>query len=311
MAGLFASNQQRDRLLDGLLSWLDANMQFFEPPQEEHLAEEEMKRLQEQPRKSFIELGGALRLAQRVPLLWRRDDVQRLARRWVEMAHRRNVLFDGRRRVGLFAYKVAAYAILRALDGEQEEARAALQAVLDRQFVGHVEMTAWSKADLKYYVEAAGLRHSFVSDARLVCESTLSLAPPLSYARNIDLYAITHLLFDLSDFCARDPAPALGAHYQAMRDYTALATALCVTERNWDLTAELLMNRIALGDSDDPLNREATRGICEAQQPAGFIPDLKWLAAPPPGDEARATFDMVYHCTVVCLFLLACEATIA
>jgi len=307
---IFSTSQRRERFVDGVLAWLVSRQAYFEPPQEDLVVDQAPDAIvQGRGRKAFGELGAALRLARRVPELWRRDEVRRLAGWWSRMLRERKVYFDARRRVRLFPQMSVALAVQAAIeDAPDEAARAALQSVLDRGFMDRVERSAWQKLDLKYYFDAAGLAHRFDRDSALMRQSSLAAPPALAWSNTMDLYGLTHLIFHLTDFAARPMPAAREVDPAALDAHVALALAMCLAERDFDLVAELLMSRICLGRRGDALNRAAAEALCAAQQPEGFIPDRSWRANPSAEPQAveRAFFG-VYHPTLVALFLVACD----
>ncbi|HEY1982944.1 MAG TPA: hypothetical protein VGH13_22930 [Xanthobacteraceae bacterium] len=315
-ASVFGSHEQRARLTAGVLRWLTANLEFFDPPQEDAILEETPEHiLPGRSRKAFGELGLALRLVHRVAELRDHEDVRHLARVWLAMARARNIFFDARRRVHLVPLMAVALTVFATLDQAPEHVRRSLQTVLDRHFIDRAELASYPKLDLKYYFDALGLRHAFDNDAILFARSTLTSPPSLPHAQRLDLYAITHLIFDLTDFGTNDIRSLAGPCFNDIRDYVKLAMAMSLADRDFDLTAEFMINRMCLGDREDKLNRVAADALCEAQQPAGFIPDCAWLAglkeSADPHERTKEEFFAVYHPTLVTLILLACDMNLA
>ncbi|HEX2078217.1 MAG TPA: hypothetical protein VHG08_10930 [Longimicrobium sp.] len=306
---VFRGTEERTRVLAGALTWLAGHASLFDPPQEDEVFTAAPEHIVPgRSRKAFGELGLALRLAHRVPALREREDIQSLTKAWLAMARRRNIFFDARRRVHLVPLMAVALAVMNDIDTAPDPARRALQAVLDRRFLDRTERSAWSQVDIRYYFDALGLRHGFPAPDTLLRRSTLLTLPALPYAQRIDLYAITHLVFHLSDFGAR-PLPGLARPDLAeIRDYLALALAMCVAERDWDLVGELLAARACVGGGADPVSHFAADALLEAQQPAGFIPDQSWLRGLDTTEEREtAEFFAVYHPTLVAVIAVACD----
>jgi hypothetical protein len=309
---IFRRRQDRDQFVEGVLSWLISRLAYFDPPQEDLLLEESPELIaMGKTRKAFGELGAALRIAHRVPELRQMKEIVHLREAWLEMARRRNIFFDARRRVHLFPPLAVAMAVLETIDEVPEQARRSLQNVLDRRYLDRTDRSPWRKLDLKYYLNEAKLTHAFSDDETLFAESFLVSLPALTYASAQDLYGITHLIFHFSDFGGRDVHGLFASHFDGIREYIQLALQVCRYEMDFDLTAELLMCMVALGSRGDPLSWEASDALRESQQPSGFIPDRAWLAGlepqPAPEDAIREEFFAVYHPTVVALFLVACD----
>lgn len=303
----------RDRLMAGVLAWLGANLAFFDPPQEDTLLDATPESILPGPkRKAFGELGLALRLCHRVPAIRAHADVRRLTSAWLAAAHDRKIYFDARRRVHLAPLLAVALAVQAELDTVDETAKRALQTVLDRGFLDRTERSAWGQIDIAYYLDVVGLRHTFPDSATAFRRSSLLQLPTLPHALRLDLYAVTHLVFHLTDFGARRIAGATDAELASVVDYLALALVTCIAERDWDLVGECVAARACLGVGPDVLNEAAIERLTLAQQPAGFVPDLSWLRGLDPtgasDDAAAAEFAAVYHPTLVALIMLACDA---
>lgn len=307
-SGLFETGSRREAFTRGVLRWLTENLDQFRPPREDEVDASSPETIARgAARKAFGELGAALRVAHRAPALRARPDVQRLTAGWVEMARSQKVFFEVGDRLGLFSHHVALHVVLSELHPPAcPSIRAQLQRVLARGYVDRIERTAWNQLDLRYFFDAAGLNHDLPPLESLLTASSLALRPELPYARPADLYAITHILFDLAAFGDADPRLPLGELQTGVIAYLQLALSMCLAEQDWDLTAEFLMCRLYLR-SVGPLDRAALRRLCEVQDASGFLP--RSTGGDPSGDGGpRDGFQSVYHPTVVGLFLAAAEA---
>lgn len=294
-----------ERFTAGLIAWLLAERESFRPPAEHFLDPGDESCLQQGPhRKAFGELGGALRVANRVPALAEREDFRALKASWLRIAAEQHILFDVESRLGLFTHNAALFSVMCELDPPgSDSVRQALQNLIDRGYVDRMERSAWNKLDLRYYLGEAGLRHS-LPDARTLFEATsLASRPELPYVTNRDLYAITHIVFDLTGFGAADPRDVLGDQARCVGDYVRAALLLCCAERSWDLLAELLMCRIYLGEPDE-IDGHVAAQIFAAQHARGFVPKSA-AAACGNEDPSSAPFADIYHTSVVGLFLVA------
>jgi hypothetical protein len=305
----YGCNEVQEALLGGLLAWLTSSVSWFEPPQEEQPVDTAPEEIQPGPRrKAFGELGLALSLAQRSPLLRQDARVRELKEHWVLTISECNVFFDVDRRVCLFPLRLVAYATLRSLGHDIPGVAAALQRVLDRQFMDRRERSAWEKLDLKYYMDAVGLRHAFPPAARLLDESTLPALPSLAHATKFDLYALTHLIFDLSDFGG---SPSGVEAVPGLTDYTAVALAMCVAMEDWDLVAEIMAARVCARLAGEGIDIAGARALADAQHESGFVPGRRWTAGELDRAPAADVFFDVYHPTLVSLILIACATAYA
>jgi hypothetical protein len=301
----------RETLLDGLLEWLAGSGSWFDPPQEDEVfdvAPEEI--VAGRSRKAFVELGLALRLAMRSPALREHPALCQMRDAWVAKVYEREVFFDVRRRPNLLPLRVVAYGTLRSFGHDVDGVAASLQRVLDRGFVDRRERSAWEKFDLKYHFDDLGLRHALPAATALVAQSTLPSPAPLPHATRFDLYAFTHLVFDVTDFGGRRP-DRIGSDWGgAARDYSAAALAMCMSMQDWDLTGELVAARTCAGFGWEPIDDAAVLALCHSQHSTGCIPGREWTAeklAAGSGDPVGADlFFDVYHPTLVALIMIAC-----
>ena len=304
---LFVDAEQRGTFTSGVVRWLKLNVERFRPPDETAVGAGDPNDIVSGPaRKAFSELGIVLRIARRTTALAARPEVAWLSDAWLSMVDEQSVFADIEERVGLFAtYAVLLVSLADLHPSHSEAVRERLQLLISQGFIDGIERTAWGVLDLRYYLDAAGLTHRLPDHKALLRTSSLVSRPALTYARNIDLYAVTHILFDLCDFGMADPTPVLGDLKPAVDEYVGLALSTCVAAQNWDLAAELLVCRLYLG-FDGSLEKWAMARLCSVQHENGWVPASTALT-----DEAVSAsgdFDAVYHSTIVCLLLLAAEA---
>jgi len=304
--------RQRQHMADGIFSWVDDHLEYFDPPQEDEILDDTPEDVtSDKRRKAFGELGACLRLINRCPDLRDREDVQALCQWWIETGDARQIFFDLRRRIQLFPLRVVAQAVRATLGGYDQAVTDEMQNVMERGVIDRYEISAWHKMDMKYYVDLIGLCHGYDTDENLFKHSFLQAMPTLQDATNYDLYGLTHLIFGFADFGNKDITKLVGPHMTYLLDYTAGALAMCLARCDWDLAVELMMTRIYLGVRNHTLDREAARAICECQKPSGFIPGRKFLAGTTQADDPmiqreKEFFD-VYHPTLVTMFLITAE----
>jgi hypothetical protein len=310
MNKLLSTRNQTD-MLEGILYWLSANISEFDPASDNNLSNATPEAIKpDLTRKAIVELGLALRLAQRSPLLKKNPEIEKLKKLWVAILDSQNIFFDIGRRLQLYPHSVVAYAVLKSFGINRDDLWEDLQIVLDRGYVDRVERSAWDKLDMKYYIEAAGLNHNFSSDEELYKECSLRRLPKLPFAQTHDLYGLTHLLFHFSDFGLIDLRNLMKDDYQIVQHYVDLSQSVCLIKQDWDLTAELLINQYCLNKRFTDVDRNAAHTLFKAQQPGGFIPGRAWVKEK---NEKGITADQpysfgdVYHPTLVSMILLDCE----
>ena len=204
-----------------------------------------------------------------------------------------------------------ALAVLTELDAAPVSSRQALQDVFDRQYLDRTERSAATQVDIRFYLDIAGIAHAFPAMKTLFERSTLLALPSLQDVQRMDLYAITHLIFHLTDFGVGELSVVPPSQILQIQEYLALALSICLAEEDYDLAAEFLISRICFDVRPDSLSYVASDALLRAQRPSGFIPDLSWLRGlketADPQEAAREEFFAVYHPTLVTLILLACD----
>jgi hypothetical protein len=310
MDKIFKNNHRSD-MLEGILDWLYLNIDQFQTPFEENVfgvTPEHIKA--DLSRKAFIELGLALRLAQRSFFLKRHPKIEKLKEAWMSIIDSQNFFFDTRRRIQLYPHRVVAFAVLKSFGINKKNVLEDLQTVLNRGYLDRVERSSWDKLDMKYYIEACEMKHDFPNNYELLLNSSLLNLPQLSYLNNMDLYGLTHLLFHFSDFGLVDMKHFLGINYPKIQDYVNLSMVMSLIKQDWDLTAELLISQYCLQKQFTDTDRNAGYTLYKTQQSSGFIPGREWVKQKQENksfQDNKPLFDDVYHPTIVSLILLNCE----
>lgn len=304
-------NTDKINMLDGISGWLISNISSFQTPIEDTIKDITPENVKADiSRKAFIELGLALRLAQRSPFLKEHPQIKELKEAWISILDSQNFFFDTRRRIQLYPHRAVAYSVLKSFGINKEDVFEDLQNVLERNYVDCIERSAWDKLDMKYYIEACGLKHNFPSNNELLLNSSLLNLPNLSYVQNIDLYGLTHLLFHFSDFGVINMKQFLGSNYQSIQDYVNVTMSMSLIKQDWDLTAELLINQYCLNKQFSAMDKEAAKTLYKTQQSSGFIPGRDWVNERKkmiPDQDNTPIFNDVYHPTIVSLILLDCD----
>ncbi|WP_271782270.1 DUF6895 family protein [Aquimarina algiphila] len=309
MNRLYTINERNTRL-EALLDWIINNIKDFQTPIEFEVSSDSPEKITPGiKRKAFIELGLAIRLAQRKPQLKKHPKLRKLVKLWIENIENSSFFFDIKRRIQLFPHRVVSYSVLASLGIQNKKVFNELQSLLDRGYLDSVERSAWDKLDMKYYIEAAGLKHRFSNNENLLLESSLNNLPPIAYVQNYDLYGITHLLFHFSNFGVVNMKTFLGNSYDKIQNYIDLAISLSMVRQDWDLNAELLINQYCLNKTFSSFDKMAAKELMMVQQPTGFIPGREWIRNKHQENRCPKsyTFEDVYHPTIVCLILLICE----
>ncbi len=123
-----------------------------------------------------------------------------------------------------------------------------------------------------------------------------------------DAYALTHMLFYVSDF-ARSPSIYLRRSPAAVLDDVRALVARYVRLEDYDLSGELLMAWPELGADWDPVARFCFRVLAEVENQVGMLPcgnlDPRRLAAMSLPESGRYTRATAYHTAFVMGFCCA------
>jgi hypothetical protein len=166
------------------------------------------------------------------------------------------------------------------------------RAIPDGRFPSYGK-SAHVRIEARYFAELAGLPHGSEPYEELyphclLARWSLGQLP----AKHFEVYLITHLLFHLSDFGAREPVLTGAQRNHAIKVIDSLADWALPTG-NWDLMAELLLCQHILNPAAPP-RADLLAELVAAQTPTGAIP--AWCAARRPADEQ---FQPAYHPTLV------------
>ncbi len=299
--------RRQKALLDGTLIWLTENIEQFDLPQEED------DRLAgnitiDKRRKAFGELALVLLLLSRFSFTRWRPEFQRILSYVEAQAREPYFTFDMMRRPNLFPLYLMVLIALEANGRSLPAFRGRLQRVLDFGFLDALERTAWNQIDLRYYLDLAGLRHRMPSYASLYRVSSAGRFPALAHLRNIDVYALTHILFHLADFGRKDLKPILAERLTETRDVVGTLLGLYVHRGNGDLVAELLICCRCLEFSPVTFHSAGWACLASLQTEEGDIPDCGFLPSKQPDGvdaAARHRFLSNYHPTLVTLLATA------
>lgn len=298
-----------ERLLDGTLTWLTENLEQFELPQEE---EDRLAGsiLIDKRRKAFGELALALLLLSRFRFSRRRPERERILDYVATRVREPYFAFDMMRRPNLFPLYVMVLLALEANGQTLPGLRERLQRVLDFGFIDALERTPWNQIDLRYYMDLAGIRHRMSSYTDLYRLSSAGRFPSLAHLRNIDVYALTHILFHLADFGRKDLRPILAERFAETRDVVGWLLGLYIHRGNGDLVGELLICCRCLKFAPATFHTAGWACLAALQTAEGDIPDCGFALSNLPEDvgaAARQRFLSNYHPTLVTLLASTLE----
>jgi hypothetical protein len=219
--------------------------------------------------------------------------------------------FNMVRRLNLFPFYLTILVGLEECGKMFPEHRFALQRALDSGHVLAIERTSWGQIDLRYFLDCGGFKHSLPDYRSLYRVSSVFGPAPVAHMRDLDVYALTHILFFIADFGRRELQPILAERFERTREEVALLLGTYTYEKDWDLVAELLICCLCLGHRPSPLFELAWQGLLTSQEPDGkilmktFDPESPEMAEP--RKAAAYQFQHAYHATLVGLFAAMME----
>ncbi len=290
-------------LLDGALGWLDANLAWFDP-----VTPNGRNRDPGGPAGSAVlELAVVCRsLGHRALSTPQRQVVDRGLDAAAEYFHRPGFPEGLLLRPDLFTYLAWLVVVLADSGRLPDRTRLHLvQRLVDAGFgdACHPSRHPHALLELRYVLELGGLRHDLPATADLYRRDVLHTPVDPLYVTDLEAYAVTHVVFYLTDFGARPLDARASVDGDAAVAVVDDLLALYLQSGHWDLTAELLSSRRALAAPPGPLACYAAACLRAAQCGDGRVPgpnlDPRQLARLD-GDAAdRYRFARCYHTTLV------------
>jgi hypothetical protein len=158
--------------------------------------------------------------------------------------------------------------------------------------------------ETRFYADLAGAEHGLASYRELWDASRPARAAALPPAEldvaALDVCEVTHTVFYLSDFGARDPG-LTGDERDALLRVVDRLTGHCVRGGEWDLAGKLVLAQRCLGA--DPLRTgsgaAAVRMLAEARAPGGAVPGKSAAERAGAGATPVEFFRRSYQSTLV------------
>ena len=199
---------------------------------------------------------------------------------------------------------LALWVALRGRGSEAIVPRARLQGLLDAGGALADAREPYRALELRYFAEAAGLRHGLPAEADLFARTLLGgdLSDVATDARTA--YAVTHTLFYATDYGLARPGYLTGHRRADVLQVLRLLLQAALGAEHWDLTGELVLCHRCLTRDEHPLLAQAWGALDTAQDPHGMICHpprfLEALAGLPRGEPRDAyLFLRCHHMTLV------------
>jgi hypothetical protein len=284
-------------LLTGAIDWLTVNMEWLEPPRwEQFLARRPF------PGSTVLEVLTLCRSLRRGP---RKHQAATLTESSLDVAERMvtsSAFLAGLYRADtLFTYRIWLLALLDVLGRPNGELHDVVQGLLDAGCgaVTNPGRPVHALVELSYVLKLGGYRNPLPQLPELIPHSMLATGMNPLYLTDSECYVATHLLFYLTDFADR---PA-GVHLPGVADLVTTLLGVYLAKNDFDLSAELLLCALALGQREHDMATHGWRRLTEARRSDGAVPGpLHDPAVPARLNGAKAAaylFGTCYHTTVV------------
>lgn len=286
--------------IDKSLEWIYNHLDFFRLPDYDLWEEQFM----DMHRKRFAELALLLSFLSKSDR-WPGDHRARAIADFVATAAETSLTrFDLSRNLNLVPYYLVIRNGLLSIGKDIAGLQYKLQQIADAGFILQIERCVWNNIDLRYNLDGSGIKHTLPAYDAQYRSSSLFHFPGLPYIRENDCYAITHLIFYLSDFGSLDIRPMLQDKYEEVKYKVGLLLGYYAHKQEWDLVAELLMCCHMMDYRDFPLYDLCWELFMASQGPEGDFTSpyiqsrlgIEHLAT----EEER--FQTNYHTTLVSVF---------
>jgi hypothetical protein len=285
---------------DKALSWLQRNLDGFEPFQGTNQPEEYRQ-------KALVELALLCLYLHSHPT-FSYDERVTACLDFIREVHRNPYFRDGMFRLGnLFLPHGILTVVLCScgLLGDECDWKA-IQELVDNSNITCTERLPFRSIELWLVLGHGGFGHRLPSPKEFYRHSMLSKRINPIYVSNEDAYAITHTLFYLSDFTRHPisvfyPKGADRAHWVVEQ-----LLGMYVQKMNWDLVGELLLSCACLRKTTSDLYRLGWQALSDAQLPDGAVPGPVYDSRHAEGLESKEKrnylFERFYHTTLVAVF---------
>lgn len=292
------------RSFDRSLNWIYTHLEFFRLP-EYNPGEEQFMDMH---RKRFAELALSLSFLSKNKKLAGDHRVEAIAN-FVAANTGFDNNFNLARNLNLVPYYLVIRNGLLSAGKDIPGFRVQLDQIMRLGFVQQIERAPWNNIDLRYNLDASQIKHTMPGYTSLYELSCLANFPELAYIRDNDCYAITHLIFYLSDFGNTDIKDVLKDKYKKVKNNVGLLLGLYTYNEEWDLVAEFLMCCNILKYRNFPLFDLCWQKLLESQSAEGDFssPCIKSRLEIEKIETEEERFSINYHPTLVSMFASAME----
>lgn len=178
-----------------------------------------------------------------------------------------------------------------------------IQTSIDSGYVTVMECPSSQKMDLCYTLTKGGFKHAFPKLKELYEKTILSKNPPILHIPLDDIYAITHIIFYLTDFgfAKSDLIPT--KDLESIKWVITNLIGFSILQKNWDTLGELLLCCDLMDYYPSPLYELGWEKIINSQLSDGCVPspffEIKKYENMDETTKKAYYFEQNYHSTLV------------
>lgn len=286
---------------ESAIRWLGTNLEWFEPGRWQEFL----------PRRSFpagplLELMVLLRCLRRGGFHEGTDALRGPTCAMANEVCRSQEFRLGLRKTdSLLPYHAFLLAELRSTGEPVGPALEDLELIAERDLgdVFSADRPVLTRMELRYALDLAGMRVEGLATPRELYDGSIAGCRDTAlFFANDEIYALTHVLFYLTDFGAH-PCGLDVARQRGVVNLVLTLLVACLDRDDFDLVGELLLCAEVLGEGKNWLVGYAWRAMAEAQRSDGAVPSPVHDATIVPrvhGEKRRAyVFGTCYHSTMV------------
>jgi hypothetical protein len=146
------------------------------------------------------------------------------------------------------------------------------QSLIKQKYVLDIERAPFRVMDLSYTLAKARLKNHISNLNDLYHQTLLHKNPPILFLQDEDVYAITHVIFYLSDYGAKKIYIRADHLIEKIKWNVTALMGLYLRKKNWDILAELLLCCHFINWFPYPIYEVAWNAITSAQRLDGTIP---------------------------------------
>ena len=291
--------QQLSHFYHHAFDWLDHNLELFNP----------LNNAQASPASNLYQAKALGELGLLCMLYYRHAQgqhdprIERFLRLihtvWQQAGYKERII----RKPEHFQIYAMIYVVLQQCHMLDDTERELIQRVIDQGYATAIETTPMRLLDRRHLLDCGSFHHTLPSYKEIYAGTLLAKTPPPVYLTDVDVYAITHTLFYLTDFGSRPMTMFDEEHLARVRWLVEVLLGIYVRRMHWDLVGELLFNCYCMHWYPDVTFDTSWEILIQAQLPDGSVPGPRFstehLSQLQDTEKSEYCFEHNYHTTIV------------